>query len=197
MAARDTGLVMEADRKGILLAIHHMLVVVAAARTLPRAATDRIVLANAHTGVQEAVPLEVLEYARVDCTANVVQNPGSPGVLLRIDLMAGAGSLECHAVVARGCTDSEAVVMVSVGKRVSSAVGHSKRGYGTTRMVASLEVYVEELLGVETIRMADRMQEALSHYILLSDQHSSSQNFDSALENQVLEEVESNPWLHH
>lgn len=157
MVEGDTGLAMEADRKGIHPAIHYMLVV-AAVRTLPHAAaTGRIVLANVHTGAQVAVPPEDLGYARVDCIANVVQTPGSPGVLLRIGSMAGAGSLECHAVVAHGCTGSEAVVMVSVGKRVSSVVGHSKREYGTTRMVASLEVYVEELLDVETIRMAGTM----------------------------------------
>lgn len=195
MVEGDTGLAMEAGRKGSHLAFHRMLVVVAA-RTLPRVATDRIVLVHVHTGVQEVVPLGDLVFARVGCTANVAQTLGSPGVLLRIDSLAEPGSLGCHAVVARGCRGSEVVVMMSAGKRVSSGAGHSKQGYGTTRMVASLEVYVEELFGVETIRMADRMQAAPSHYTLLFDRRLSSHSFGSALENQ-LSELVSNDWLQH
>lgn len=191
--AGDTGLATEAGRKGSHLAVPRMLVVVAA-RTLLRVATDRIGLVDVHTGVQEVVPLEDLVYARVDCIANVAQTLGSPGVLLRIGSMAEPGSLGCRAVVARGCTGSEVVAMMSADKRVSSGVGHSKRGYGTTRMVASLGDYVEELLGAETVRMADRTQAAPSHYTLLFDRRLSSHSFDSAVENQ-LSELLSNPWL--
>lgn len=180
MVERDIGLVTEAGRKGSHLAMHRMLVAVAA-RTLLRVATDRIVLVDAHTVVQEVVPLEGLVYARVDYIANVAPTPGNLGVLLRSGSTAGPGSLGCRAVAARGCTSLQVVVMMSAGTGVSSGAGHSKRGYGTTRMVASLEVYVEELLGVETVRMADRMQAAPSHYILLFDRRLSSRSFGSAL----------------